>query len=281
MKAKITILGAGNSAGVPAIGNHWGACDPAEPRNRRTRPSIAIRTPQGLVVVDTGPDFREQVNRAGLGRIDAILYTHAHGDHVNGIDELRILSYRQKMNIPVFGTGETLDALQARFAHMFAGSADGLYKPVVRPMMIQPNDFGQTLNIGGVPLRVFEQDHGTCISLGVRLGDFGYSCDMVRLDEAAIETLRGIKVWVADGAGHNSETTIVHASLKQLFEMNERIGAQRVIVTHMPPSMDYRTLQRELPEGFEPGYDGLEIEVEYDSNAAAEARAETNIGPLL
>lgn len=260
MKGTLIFLGCGNSAGVPAIGNFWGHCDPAEPKNRRTRPSVVLRTAAGALVIDTGPDFKEQVNRTGLADFDAVLYTHTHSDHINGIDDLRLLSHRNKMQIPVYGAAETLDALQGRFSYLFAGSADGLYRPVLRPVPIMPEDLGKIVTIGGIPLLVFEQDHGTCVSLGVRAGTIGYSCDMVRLDDAALEVLKGVETWVVDSAGYKAEKTIVHASLAQIYEMNARIGAHRVVLTHMTPYMDYRTLCSELPDGYEPAHDGMQIE---------------------
>ncbi len=262
MSTTFKILGSGNSAGVPTIGNHWGACDPDEPKNRRSRPCSVIRYGGKSLVIDTGPDFRHQINDNDIQDIAGVFFTHAHGDHVNGIDDLRIISFFQKRQIPVYGSGETLDNLQGRFPYLFAGSADGLYSAVLKPKLIAENQFAQPMEIEGVPCTVFEQDHGSCASLGIRIGDTAYSTDMIRLDEQALGVLRGVRNWIVDGAGYKSETNPVHANLETVYSYNETVQAERVIVMHLTPSMDYKTLCEELPDGYEPAYDGLEVMIE-------------------
>ncbi len=251
---ELIILGCGNSAGVPAITNYWGKCDPDNPKNRRMRPSVLLKTKTTSLIVDTGPDFKEQFNRENLQDIDAVLYTHIHSDHTMGIDELRTLHRRNKRTYPVYANRETLGELMECFSHMFEESKSGFYKVVCEPHEVQ-ND--QALAIGDITVRLFEQDHGAIKSLGLRIGDIGYSTDMKHLGEKAFEALSGIKIWIADAAGNDQAANPVHASVGEVIEMNKRIGAESVYLTHLPPSMDYETLEKELPEGFHMAWDGL------------------------
>lgn len=256
MTYKITILGCGNSAGVPSIGNYWGNCDPAEPRNRRTRPGIAVQSAATTIIIDTGPDIRDQMNREDIRNLDAVLYTHAHGDHVCGIDDLRLFRLRNKKYVDIYGSRETLSELQMRFNYMFIEQA-AIYPKVLNPHIIEPDHYGLTMKIGDIEFIPFEQDHGTCRSLGFRFGDAAYSTDFVRLEDKALDVLRGVKTWIADAAGYKMEKNIVHVTLPQLMDMNDQVGAERVILTHMSTAMDYQTLLKELPAGYEPAYDGL------------------------
>lgn len=262
MKGTLTILGSGNSSGVPAIFNDWGDCDPGEPRNRRRRACAVFEVAGANLVIDTGPDFREQANGHGLSRIDAVFYTHMHADHVNGIEELRYVAAHSGRRVDVYGNSETLNDLQTRFSYMFAGSADGLYLPALQPHMILDNRYGKPLTIAGIPCVPFEQDHGTCMSLGLRVGDIAYSTDMVDLDQAAIETLRGVRTWVVDGAGYRFDKPLVHASLNKIYDLAGQIGAERTCITSLSRAMDYATLRAELPPGFEPAWDGLRLDFE-------------------
>ncbi len=262
MKAKLTILGCGNSTGVPAIGNYWGDCDPGEPKNTRLRSSVMVQTDKTTLIIDTGPDFRQQMNGADINYIDGVLYSHAHADHINGIDELRVLALRNKMLIPVHGNKETLGNLESRFDYLFEGGNHKLYPPVVEARHIEESQFGVVQSLGDIEFIPFEQDHGTLQSLGYRFGDLAYSVDVHQLDDKAIDVLRGVKTWIVDAAGYKSETNPVHASLKTLYSLNEDIGAETVYLTSLSLAMDYQTMLGELPAGFVPTHDGLIIEFE-------------------
>lgn len=257
---KLTILGSGNSAGVPSVFNHWGACDPAEPKNRRRRACAVLEVGGRIVAIDTGPDFRDQINDAGLTYIDAVFYTHYHGDHVHGIDELRYIAHGGG-RLDVYGNASTLDNLQTRFSYLFAGSPDGLYKPILKSNMIGETQYGKPMTIGGISCIPFEQDHGTCLSTGLRVGDLAYSVDLVNLNDEGIETIRGVRTWIVDGGAYRHENPLVHAGLPRLYDLNARIGAQTVVVVNLSAKMDYETLRRELKPGFIPGYDGMEIPI--------------------
>ena len=258
----LTVLGCGNSAGTPTIGNYWGKCDPAEPKNIRTRASVAIRSAATTLVVDTGTDFRQQINSNNIRDISAVLYTHAHGDHIHGIDELRVIRNHTNKYVNIYGDRSCLEEIQERFAYMFQERDNGIYPKVITSNIIEKTEYYKEILINDISFIPFEQEHGTCKTLGFRFGDLAYSTDMVGLCEKALETLAGIKTWVVDGAGYKMERNLVHATLKQVYALNEIVGATKVYLTHLTPSMDYKTLQNELPEGYAPAYDGLTLEIE-------------------
>lgn len=258
MKAKVTVLGCGNSTGVPAIGNYWGKCDPDEPKNRRSRCSILVETDNTKIVVDTGPDFRDQLNRTNVTLLDAVLFTHHHSDHVNGLDELRANTFRRKQLTNIYGNRETIEDLRRRWDHMFNGGTIDLYPPLLEPHVIGAN---QALQIGDITATAHELDHTTCKPLGYRFGDFAYSVDMVRMEAPAIENLKGIKTWMVDAAGYKKNDHIVHASLNDIYRLNEQIGAEQVILTSLSLDMDYKTLIAELPKGYIPAHDMMEFSI--------------------
>lgn len=260
MTLRLTILGCGSSGGVPAIGNNWGRCDPAEPKNDRTRASIAIQSDNSCLLVDTGPDCRMQVNRAGIESVDAVLYTHAHGDHVAGIDELRSFQRRDRRVMPIYGHQETIDELLIRFAYMFHETGGGIYPPALDATAFTPDQYCKPQEIAGISVMPFEQDHTTCTSLGFRFGDIAYCTDMHRLSEESLEAIKGVRVWIVDAAGHYFKDNIVHISIPQVIEMNEEVGAEEVYLTHLSLMMDYQALKNDLPAGFFPCYDGLKFE---------------------
>lgn len=259
MSLKVTILGCGNSLGTPSIGNHWGHCDPNEPRNRRTRASIAIQSAETTLVVDTGPDFKEQINSNNIKAIDGVLYSHAHSDHIHGIDELRAFRLRENKITNIYGNSGTIDELKDRFSYMFV-SMHTVYPQVLEAHIIEESQYDNEMHIGDISFIPYDQDHGTCRSLGYRFGDFAYSTDMYDLPEQSVETLRGIKTWLVDSCGYKFPNVRVHANLKRLYGLNEIIQAEHVILTHLSSQMDYRKVEKELPDGYSCAYDNMEIE---------------------
>ncbi|QQG35402.1 MAG: MBL fold metallo-hydrolase [Micavibrio aeruginosavorus] len=264
MNLKVKVLGCGNSAGVPMIGNFWGQCDPEEPRNRRTRASLAIESEETTLVIDTGPDFKAQINRENIQRLNAVLYTHAHSDHLHGIDDLRVFRLRNKKVIPIYGDLKTIREIEERFSYLFVENGpDGLYPRAVEPIIIHPEFMGQPMVIGDIPVTPFVQSHGVAgTSLGFRFGDLAYSTDMTDLDQQALETISGIKTWIVDCNGYKMPANHVHATLKNVFVLNEIVQAAQVYLTHMPAFMDYKTVMNELPSGYAPAYDGLALEID-------------------
>ncbi len=260
---KVTLLGVGGSAGSPQIGGadgfgDWGQLDPAEPRNRRSRSSIVIETGDGQrLLVDTTPDLRLQLTQNGIGRIDALLYTHAHADHIAGLDEVRILNRILGTPMPTYADAKTWDELRLRFDYVFKPYAGGFFnRPVLEANTIAP---GETHAILGLPLTFIDQDHGFGRSLGLRIKNFAYCTDVVRLEDAALAALGGLDVLVVDcfTAGHKHPT---HANLDQIYNWVEQLRPKRTILTHMGPDMDYGRLRVTLPGNIEPGYDGMVIE---------------------
>lgn len=254
---RVTMLGCGGSGGVPLITGDWGRCDPGNPKNARRRPSILVEHGGTVVLVDTGPDFRNQLLDAGCDRLDAILYTHAHADHVHGIDDVRALNYAMRRPIDAYATAETLEEIAARFDYAFRPiePGGGFYRPQLAP---RPIDGAFT--VGELDIVPFRQDHGVCVSTGFRFGRFGYSTDVVRLDDAAFETLAGVEVWIVDCLRLEPHPT--HAHLERTLEWIDRLAPKRAILTHMNHSVDYADMASRLPRGVEPGFDGLVIEID-------------------
>ncbi len=261
MSAEFILLGCSVSSGVPAIGNDWGVCDPSEPKNRRDRPCAVVRSDRTTLVIDTGPDFRAQMNHMDIDTIDAVLYTHEHSDHIQGIDELRVISGRMRKYIDIYGNRTTIENLQQRFDYMFRDIS--IYKRVLNPHIIKDSDYGSQMKLGDITFTPFHQDHGNCICTGYRFGNIGYSADMLTMGQDSIETLKGIDIWIADGAGHHMEDHSTHAPLSRVYELNKEIGASKVYIVGLSKFMDYQELKKELPAGFEPAYDGLRLPITF------------------
>jgi len=252
---KVTILGSGSSGGVPRIGNDWGACDPNEPRNRRRRCSILVEEGDATLLVDTSPDLREQLLDAGVGGVDAVIYTHDHADQVHGIDDLRVLALRMRDRINVYGDPATLASLRTRFSYIFEQAPGSGYPPIARSHEILP---GEIAAIAGVTVESFAQQHGEIDSLGLRFGPIAYSCDLSGISDTALDALAGVPVWIVDALRYRPHPS--HAHLDQTLEWIARVKPGRAVLTNLHVDMDYRTLADSLPEGVEPAYDGLVIE---------------------
>jgi phosphoribosyl 1,2-cyclic phosphate phosphodiesterase len=254
---KVTILGCGGSTGVPMVGNLWGRCDPNNPRNIRTRPSILLQTQGKTILVDTSPDVRQQLLRHKIDRLDAILYTHYHADHTHGLNDVMLYSRRQKHLIPIYGTDETIQNLKHVFSYAFPGPKDNqtIYQPFLEAHTIKP---GQ-LDILGVTIRAFEQDHVSTISMGYRIQDFAYTTDAKNLDTKAFKALEGVQTWIVDGLRHMPHAT--HSHIQQSLEWIKHVQPKRAILSHLSCWTDYDELSAELPNGIEVAYDGLEINI--------------------
>jgi len=253
------MLGCGPSWGVPRIGGEWGACDPSNPKNRRRRVSILVEENGARVLVDTSPDLREQLLDAGIRGLDAVLYTHAHADHLHGIDDLRMVNRLIQKPLPVYASKVTLGQIRERFGYVFgAGGGDaatiGYYRPA-----LEPREVDGPFEAAGLAITPIVQDHGFSQTLGFRFGRFAYSTDLVRLDETAFAALAGIECWIVDC--QRREPHVTHSHLNQTLAWIARVGPRRAILTHMDESLDYAELRRELPANVEPGYDGLTVEI--------------------
>lgn len=256
---RVTILGCGGSSGTPSVDFGWGRCDPDNPRNRRSRPSILVEAGATRVLVDTSPDLREQLLRVGARRLDAVLFTHSHADHLHGIDDLRPVNRALGTPLDIFANTETLGAIGSRFGYVLepwpAGST-AFYRPALVPHCI---DHGERFAVGDVPIVVFRQDHGYCDTLGFRFGPIAYSSDAVALPEDAFDLLDGVEAWIIGTLLDEPHPT--HADVDKALTWLARVGAKRGILTHLSGRLDYATLAARLPEGVEPAYDGMVIEI--------------------
>lgn len=258
---RVTVLGCGGSAGVPMVGRpggYWGACDPANPRNRRRRVSILVEEQGQTILVDTSPDLREQLLAAEVSRIDAVLYTHDHADHANGVDELRHIRVKGRTGIDCYGEPETMAAIEARFRYAFVQNESGsgvLYRP-----FLNRHDIGGPFSVGSVRVVPFVQDHGFgTTTTGYRIGDMAYSTDVVDLPEESWAVLAGIRLWVVDCLREEPHQT--HAHFEKTLAWIERLKPERAVLTHMNHTLDYEVVRRRCPPGVEPGYDGLVVEI--------------------
>ena len=258
---RATVLGCGGSGGVPILGQapggDWGACDPANPRNRRRRVSILVEQGGSILLIDTSPDLRLQLIDAGVTQLDAVLYSHAHGDHCHGVDDLRHLVYAQGAPVPAYMDAATQNVLTTRFAYAFASSHDpgGFYRPLLDDRVVEG-----PFSAAGVPVVPFRQGHGDETTLGFRIGPVAYSTDVVELDEAAFAALAGVELWIVDCLRYEPHPT--HAHFEKALEWIERIKPKCAILTHMNQTLDYDDLASRCPPGVEPGFDGLVIELE-------------------
>ncbi len=256
---RVTILGCGGSGGTPSIDWGWGRCDPENPRNRRTRPSILVEDGETQMLVDTSPDLREQLLRHEIRRLDAVLYTHFHADHLHGIDDIRAINRAMNAPLPAYANAEAMRWIERRFGYVFepiAENAATYYKPVLVP---HPLVHADAFEIGGIPVQVFDQDHGYCDSLGFRFGPVAYSSDAVEIHEDAFDMLEGVKVWIIGTLTDKPHPT--HAHVDKAIEWKKRVGAERAVLTHLSGRLDYAELSARLPEGVEPAYDGMVIEL--------------------
>lgn len=256
---RVTILGCGGSSGTPSVDHGWGACDPANPRNRRSRPSILVENADSRVLVDTSPDLREHLLRTGVNQLDAVLFTHSHADHLHGIDDLRPVNRVLGLPLDAFANAETLEGINKRFGYVLepwpAGST-AFYRPA---LVAHTVDHGSRFSVGAIPVVVFRQDHGYCDTLGFRFGPIAYSSDAVALPEDAFDLLAGIDTWIIGTLMDKPHPT--HADVDKAIGWLKRVGARRGILTHLSSRLDYAALAARLPEGVEPAYDGMVIDV--------------------
>lgn len=277
---RVTVLGSGSSGGVPRFGGadgtgDWGACDPAEPKNRRTRCSILVQRAHEeygfqhdkmtAALVDTSPDMRAQLLAARCSRLDAVLYTHDHADQTHGLDDLRVFALQMRRRMPVYIDDATSGELLRRFHYCFVQQSGSLYPPILDKIDMPP--CGETFSINGsggdIPVTAFLQHHGPVNSLGFRFGGaaggVAYSSDVVGLPEESFEILEGVDTWIVDALQYKPHAT--HAHLDLALEWIARVKPRRAVLTNLHVHMDYQTLKRDLPDGVEPAYDGMKLDI--------------------
>ncbi len=251
---KVTILGSGTSSGVPRVDGNWGDCDPAEPRNRRRRVSILVEHNDTRILVDTSPDLREQLLAEGGGRPSAVIWTHEHADHCHGIDDLRPFYFYGKDVIRGFARARTRAELEFRFAFAFAGHQG-------YPPYMSCSDLADDDHLGGIRVRAVDLPHGPITSAGLRFDAGGksvaYCTDFNAMTDEAAALVTGVDLWIVDALRHMPHPT--HPHLAQTLDWIAALRPKYAVLTHMDQSMDYRSLRAVLPEGVDPGYDGMVV----------------------
>lgn len=264
-RLRFTILGCGSSPGVPRIGNDWGSCDPRNPRNRRRRASLLVeRLEKGgrtVVVIDTGPDFREQMLSADVGWADGVVYTHPHADHIHGIDDLRSFVINKRRRVDTYSDASTSARLHEAFGYCFATPPGSTYPPIVLDHRIEAGvPFTITGEGGPILLTPYAQRHGDIESLGFRIGGLAYSSDISALPADSERFVRGAEVFIVDALRYTPHPS--HFSLDEAVACARRVEARRTILTHMHIDLDYEAVHRALPADIEPGFDGMVIDLE-------------------
>lgn len=253
---RFTILGCGSSGGVPRIGGQWGACDPANPRNRRRRCSMLVERdgPGGTtrVLIDASPDLREQLLDAGVGALDGVVFTHSHADHCHGLDDLRMVVINMRQRIRVWADDATADDIVSRFRYAFETPEGSSYPPI-----LEMNRLRGPITVagagGGIRLDPFTVHHGDIDALGFRIGGLVYLPDAGRMTDEAWRAVADLDIWVVDALRRDPHPS--HAHLERTLDWIARANPARAILTNMHNDLDYDTVRAETPDHVEPAHD--------------------------
>jgi len=255
-----TILGCGSSGGVPRLGGLWGKCDPKNPKNRRRRCSMLIeRTENGgttRVLIDTSPDMRQQLLDAGVGVLDAVLFTHGHADHVHGIDDLRMIVFNTRKEVAVWADGPTQERLLGSFGYAFSQPEGSPYPPILKMHTIK-GDVTISGEGGDITLTPFEVGHGAIDALGFRVRNVAYLPDVAEIYDDAWKALEDLEIWIVDALRRTPHPT--HAHLERTLEWIVRAAPKHAVLTNMHIDLDYAELQAETPDHIEPAFDGMRL----------------------
>ena len=263
MTLRLTILGCGSSGGVPRVGQGWGDCDPANPRNRRRRCSVLLERfgPAGAtaVLVDTSPDLREQLLDAGVKRIDGVLLSHPHADHTHGIDDLRPLCLVMGRRLDIYMNELTSRIVSRGFSYVFQTPDGSSYPPMANELRLTAGKLCRIEGPGGaIEAMPFDLEHGEITALGLRFGALAYTPDVKRIPEASLPFLEGLDMWIIDALRYRPHPS--HFSLDDALKWIERMRPRRAILTNLHTDLDYETLRASLPAHVTPAYDGMRVE---------------------
>jgi phosphoribosyl 1,2-cyclic phosphate phosphodiesterase len=256
---RLTFLGTGTSFGVPQIGCGCAVCRSADPRDKRNRSAALVEAGGSTILIDTPPELRLQLLAGGISKVDAVLYTHEHADHTNGIDDLRMFSVRQRRALPIFGPPETLERLRTGFRYIFDDTVqayEGTSKPTLELHAIEP---GRLVDVAGVPVLPLAFEHGHLRVYGYRIGSLAYITDVKAIPEAERQHLQGLDVLVLNALWWRPHPT--HLSIAEAVQTAQALGARRTYLTHLTHETGHAELAAQLPAGVLPAYDGLTVEV--------------------
>jgi phosphoribosyl 1,2-cyclic phosphate phosphodiesterase len=264
MSLEVVILGCGSSGGVPRVAQGWGHCDPGNPKNRRRRCGILVEQRRGdhltRLLVDAGADLREQLIDAGVDRLDALLLTHAHADHVHGLDDLRPLTMAMHRMIDCYLDAPTWQAIRLRFDYLFETPPGSNYPPLLLPHHLNPGvGFAPDGPGGALKCQPFRLNHGDIDALGFRFGGCAYTPDVKYVPEESESFLENLDLWIVDALRHKPHPS--HLSLGETLELVEKYKPKRVVLTNLHTDLDYGALRKILPENIEPAYDGLRLQL--------------------
>jgi phosphoribosyl 1,2-cyclic phosphate phosphodiesterase len=256
---RLTFLGTGTSFGVPQIGCACAVCRSTDPRDKRTRSGALVEAVGGNILIDTPPELRLQLIAGGISKVDAVIYTHEHADHINGIDDLRMFSVRDRHALPLYGPPETMARLQSSFRYIFDDSRppyEGTSKPTLELHSLEP---GQPVNVAGLEILPLAFQHGHLRVFGYRMGPLAYITDVKAIAEPERERLRGLDVLVLNALWWRSHPT--HLSIGEAVETALALGPRRTYLTHLTHETGHAELAARLPPGVMPAYDGLTVEI--------------------
>ncbi|HEY4319544.1 MAG TPA: MBL fold metallo-hydrolase [Gemmatimonadales bacterium] len=256
---RLTLLGTGTSMGVPQIGCSCAVCRSTDPHDQRSRTSALVEVSGRTLLIDTPPELRLQLLRTGVPRIDAVLYTHEHADHVHGIDDLRSFSLLQHEDIPLYGPPSTIAHLRESFRYIFDDSVTVLPGTSKPRLTLHPLAAGAPVVVADVPITPLAFEHGTMTVYGYRIGPLAYLTDVKRVPADAIAVLTGVRVLVINALWWRSHPT--HLSIDDAIEVARAVGAERTLLAHLTHETGHAELAARLPAGIEPGYDGLTVEI--------------------
>lgn len=264
MTVMLTILGCGSSAGVPRPALGWGACDPANPKNRRLRCSLLVEQtgPAGTtrVLIDTSPDLREQLISTNVDHLDAVFLTHEHADQTHGIDDLRSVVIHQRRRIPAYFNMSTAKDIMARFSYCFITPEGSEYPPLLDRHTIEGGESRTIAGKGGaVTLSALNLEHGNIPALGFRIGAAAYTPDVSDIPEASWPSLENLDLWIIDGLRYTGHPS--HFSVSDALSWLDRFKPKRAVITNMHSDLDYEVLRQSLPKSVVPAYDGMQLDV--------------------